>query len=139
MARRLGPNEIVYSESDQWAGPLSGMVRRVLVADLAQSLPAGMVLLSGGVPARLSVALDILRFDADPAGQVVLVTRWQAIGRGDAAIGAPQAGRIVLPGGGSDAAAIATTMSQAVARLAHSMAATLAADSRLASAPQAIR
>src|SRR5580700_11029218 len=44
LARRRGPNRIDYAEDERWAGPLDAMVRRVLAADLATRLPAGMTL-----------------------------------------------------------------------------------------------
>jgi uncharacterized protein len=74
MARRLNSDEISYSEYDRWAGPLDDMVRRVLIADLDARFPPGMVLIDNNPasPASLTIAVDVLRFDADAAGQVTL-------------------------------------------------------------------
>ena len=120
IARRRGANEIVFSEEERWAGPLDDMMRRVLADDLAARLPAGVMLVESSAkpPPGATIALDVSRFDADEAGTVTLVARWEAIGRNGAALGAPRESTIVEPGSGKDAAAVVAAMSRAVAALA---------------------
>lgn len=120
MARRVGSDEISYAEYERWAGPLDEMVRRVLIVDLDGRLAPGMTLIENRTasPASLTISVDILRFDADTTGLVKLDARWEMLGRAGGLIGAPHNARIVEPGSGQDAAAIATTMSRAVADLA---------------------
>ena len=127
IARRRGANEIVFSEEERWAGPLDDMMRRVLADDLAARLPAGVMLVeSSAKPAPgVTIALDVSRFDADESGAVTLAARWEAIGRNGAPLGAPRESIIVEPGSGKDAAAVAATMSRAVAALAARIAAGL--------------
>jgi hypothetical protein len=127
MARRLNSDEISYSEYDRWAGPLDDMVRRVLIADLEGRLPPGMVLIDDNPtsPASLTIAVDVLRFDADAAGQVTLKARWQMLDRSGSLVGIPRDAMIVKPGSGRDAEAVAATMSGAVADLATQIAASL--------------
>jgi hypothetical protein len=127
MARRLNSDEISYSEYDRWAGPLDDMVRRVLIADLEGRLPLGMILIDNNPtsPASLTIAVDVLRFDADAAGQVTLKARWQMLDRSGSLVGIPRDAMIVKPGSGRDAEAIAATMSDAVADLATQIAASL--------------
>jgi uncharacterized lipoprotein YmbA len=127
MARRLNSDEISYSEYDRWAGPLDDMVRRVLVADLDGRLPPGMVLIDNNPtsPASLTIAVDVLRFDADAAGQVTLKARWQMLDRSGSLVGIPRDAVIVKPGSGRDAEAVAATMSGAIADLASQIAASL--------------
>jgi hypothetical protein len=127
MARRLNSDEISYSEYDRWAGPLDDMVRRVLSADLEGRLPLGMILIDNNPtsPASLTIAVDILRFDADAAGQVTLKARWQMLDRSGSLVGIPHDAMIVKPGSGRDAEAVAATMSGAVADLATQIAASL--------------
>jgi hypothetical protein len=127
MARRLNSDEISYSEYDRWAGPLDDMVRRVLSADLEGRLPLGMILIDNNPtsPASLTIAVDILRFDADAAGQVTLKARWQMLDRSGSLVGIPHDAMIVKPGSGRDAEAVAATMSGAVADLASQIAASL--------------
>ena len=127
MARRLNSDEISYSEYDRWAGPLDEMFRRVLIADLEGRLPPGMILIDNNPtsPASLTIAVDILRFDADAAGQVTLKARWQMLDRSGSLVGIPRDAMIVKPGSGRDAEAVAATMSGAVADLATQIAASL--------------
>ena len=127
MARRLNSDEISYAEYDRWAGPLDEMVRRVLIADLDGRLAPGMVLIENNPasPASRTIAVDILRFDADAAGLVTLKARWEVLGRAGSPVGIPHDAMIVKPGSGRDAEAVAATMSGAVADLATQIAASL--------------
>jgi hypothetical protein len=126
MARRLNSDEISYSEYDRWAGPLDEMFRRVLIADLEGRLPLGTILIDNPTsPANLTIAVDVLRFDADAAGQVTLKARWQMLDRSGSLVGIPRDATIVKPGSGQDAEAVAATMSLAVADLATQIAANL--------------
>jgi hypothetical protein len=127
MARRLNSDEISYSEYDRWAGPLDEMFRRVLIADLDGRLPFGMILIDNNPtsPASLTIAVDVLRFDADAGGQVTLKARWQMLDRSGSLVGVPRDAMIVKPGSGRDAEAVAATMSGAVADLATQIAASL--------------
>jgi hypothetical protein len=127
MARRLNSDEISYSEYDRWAGPLDDMVRRVLIADLDGRLPPGMILIDNNPasPASLTIVVDVLRLDADAAGQVTLKARWQMLDRSGSLVGIPRDAMIVKPGSGRDAEAVAATMSSAVADLATQIAASL--------------
>jgi uncharacterized lipoprotein YmbA len=120
MARRVGSDEVSYAEYERWAEPLDGMVRRVLFADLDSRLAPGTTLIENHTAssASLTISVDILRFDADVIGLVKLDARWKMFGRAGDLVGMPHNARIVQPGSGPDAAAIATTMSRAVADLA---------------------
>ena len=127
MARRLNSDEISYSEYDRWAGPLDDMVRRVLIADLDGRLAPNMVLIEDNPssPASLTLAVDVIRFDADAAGLVALNARWEILGRAGSLVGPPHDAMIVEPGSGREAKAVAATMSRAVADLAAHIAASL--------------
>jgi hypothetical protein len=127
MARRLNSDEISYSEYDRWAGPLDEMFRRVLIADLEGRLPPSMILIDNNPtsPASLTIAVDVLRFDADATGQVTIKARWEMLDRSGSLVGIPRDAMILKPGSGRDAEAVAATMSDAVADLATQIAATL--------------
>ncbi len=128
IARQIGPNQLEYAESDRWAGPLDDMVRRVLAADLRPLLPAGTALVASdsSAPAGLTVAVEVSRFDADKAGRVTLDATWETLDKTAKVTGAPRAANIVEPGSDPDAAAVAATMSRAVAGLAGNIAAGIA-------------
>jgi uncharacterized protein len=136
IARRLGPNQLDYAEYERWAGPLDEMIRRVLAADLRPRLAAGAVLIDtdSAASADVTIAVDIARFDADKAGQVMLEAGWEKLGKNGAVVGVPGSARIVEPGSGPDTAAVAAAMSRAVAGLAANIASTIGGE-----APTAIR
>jgi hypothetical protein len=129
MARRLNSDEISYSETDRWAGPLDEMVRRVLIADLDGRLAPGMILIETNPASQASrtIAVDILRFDADAAGLVTLKARWELLGRAGSLVGAPRNAVIVKTGSGRDSEAVAITMSSALADLSGDIATGLGA------------
>jgi uncharacterized protein len=129
MARRLNSDEISYSETDRWAGPLDEMVRRVLIADLDGRLAPGMILVENNPTSQASrtIAVDILRFDADATGLVTLKARWELLGRAGSLVGAPRNAMIVKSGSGRDGEAVAATMSRALADLSGDIAAGLGA------------
>jgi uncharacterized protein len=124
IARQIGPNQLEYSQSDRWAGPLDDMVRRVLSADLRPLLPAGMALVAddSSAPAGRTVAVEVSRFDADKTGQVTLDATWETLDKNAKVIGVPREVSIVEPASGSDTAAVAATMSRAVTKLANNIA-----------------
>jgi uncharacterized lipoprotein YmbA len=124
IARRLGPNQLDYAEYDRWAGPLDEMIRRVLAADLRSRLPTGTVLIdSDSLPAAdLTIAIDIRSFDADKSGRVTLNASWEILNKNAKIVGIPSDAILVESPAGSDTAAVAATMSRAVAVLAGNIA-----------------
>jgi hypothetical protein len=133
IARRIGPNQLEYAETDRWAGPLDEMVRRVLADDLRPLLTTGTALVGAdsSAPADLTVAVEVIRFDADKAGAVTLAATWETLGKNAKVVGAPREANIVEPARGSDDGAIAATMSRALAKLAADIAAGLGGGGRL--------
>jgi len=125
IARRLGPNQLEYAEAERWAGPLDDMTRRVLSADLRPLLPAGTTMVDddSSASADMTIAIEMARFDADKGGRVVLNASWETLGTNGKVVGLPREEKIIEPGTGSDAAAVAATMSRALARLADRIAA----------------
>ncbi|MGH7030051.1 MAG: PqiC family protein [Stellaceae bacterium] len=125
IARRIGPNQLDFSETERWAGPLDDMVRRVLSADLRTRLPPGMVMVENdsAAPANLTIAINVSRFDAYKSGRVTLEAGWEMLGKSAAIVAAPSEARIIEPASGSDTAALAATMSRALATLADRIAA----------------
>jgi uncharacterized lipoprotein YmbA len=125
IARQIGPNQLEYAEGDRWAGPLDEMSRRVLAADLRPRLPQGTVLIDNdsSAPANSTVAVEVARFYADKTGRVTLDASWEVLDNNGKVIGAPREAKIVELPVGSDSAAVAATMSRAVATLAGNIAA----------------
>lgn len=75
IARPSGQYGFAVYPNDLWAEPLAGMLQTVLVEDLAQRLPAATVTAGNGAigtPADLFLEIDLLRFDPDASGTIVL-------------------------------------------------------------------
>lgn len=67
--------QIDIHQNDLWAEPLAAMLQSAMVEDLASRLPATTVLGAGGSispSADLLLETNVLRFDPDPDGQMVL-------------------------------------------------------------------
>jgi uncharacterized lipoprotein YmbA len=123
---RSGPgNAIEVSDVDRWAAPLDELVRNALTADLRSRLPPGTVLAPGDTAPEgtRTIMLNVLHFMADQSGRVVLDTDW-SVQRANRH-GMPQHAEIQVEGSGKSGAAVAATMSQAVAQLADRIAAAL--------------
>jgi uncharacterized lipoprotein YmbA len=63
---------------ERWGEPLGDMIGRVLAEDLNQRLPGTSVFTEAGsisADATLRVELDVLRFDLDASGTVVLLAQ----------------------------------------------------------------
>ncbi len=74
IVRVAGAARLRIAENDWWGEPLRAMLRRVLVADLAQRLPSSDVLADEGTLAArpdAEVEMDVQRFDRGPGGPVV--------------------------------------------------------------------
>ena len=85
IVTREGSNQMRLAEFDKWAEPLEPLLTRIMAEDLYALLDASDVIpipQRGDVPLDRVIEVDIGRFDADAAGQVVLDARWR-IFRGD--------------------------------------------------------
>ncbi|MDH3269897.1 MAG: PqiC family protein [Gemmatimonadota bacterium] len=77
---RVGENEIALAESDRWAEPLPDNLARALEENLSALLPGASFV---SYPWYASAAPDygievqVRRFEADSAGEVVLDATWQ--------------------------------------------------------------
>jgi uncharacterized lipoprotein YmbA len=70
-----GVYEFSSYPNDVWAEPLADMLQGVMVQELSQRLPGATVLPDGGAigaPADAVVEVNVLRFDPDAAGDVIL-------------------------------------------------------------------
>ena len=125
IARRLGPNQLEYAESERWAGPIDDMTRRVLSTDLRTRLPASTTMITDDspTPADMTIAIEMSRFDADNEGRVALDASWEILDKNGKVVGVPRQQKIVEPVIGPDAAAVAAAMSRALAGLADNIAA----------------
>jgi uncharacterized lipoprotein YmbA len=78
IARPAGAYQFASYANALWAEPLGEMLQSVMVQDLAQVLPDATVTASGGAVAAapgVLVEINILRFDPDPDGQILLLAQ----------------------------------------------------------------
>ena len=84
MVRYSDPYQLQTSEFERWGEGFSDMTTRVLVENLAQRLPHEQVFAASGAlttAGDVSVEVDIVRFEPDPQGTVLLDARWAAVPR----------------------------------------------------------
>jgi hypothetical protein len=81
MVRGESANQLQISSQDRWAGDLGEMIRRVLTQDLASRLPPGMVIApeSPAPPRAYGLVIDILTFQPQTGGEVVLDADWTVL------------------------------------------------------------
>jgi uncharacterized protein len=79
IVTRVSPNRIDPSEYDQWAEPLETSFNRVLGQNLSVLLPINRLMFFPWESTRspaYQVEVDVLRFEANGAGDVQLSARW---------------------------------------------------------------
>lgn len=106
-----------------WAAPLSALARQALARDLADRLPGASVLMPGdpNPPGKARrVHVNLLEFRPDASGRVTLEADWSAETSEQVP---PKTGRFHLQiPGGANPSAEAATMSEALGRLADTIA-----------------
>lgn len=120
LVRMKDATALDISRDDRWASPLDSMVRSVLAEDLRQRLGADTVMLPGDPPAggeTWSLALNVTRFAADPAGRVMLQADWTLLDAAGA-VRARRSERIDAQAANPEADAVVTAMSGALGQLA---------------------
>jgi len=79
IVTRVSPNRIDLSENDHWAEPLEANFSRVLGQNLAVLLPVSRLVSFPWESTRspaYQVEVEVLRFEANAAGDVQLSARW---------------------------------------------------------------
>ena len=79
LATRIASTEVKFSPTERWAEPLSASIRRVLAENLSVLLGTEEIVpfpWSVGTHVDWVVAVDVLRFERTPGGQVEVAARW---------------------------------------------------------------
>lgn len=118
-------HQLEVRETHQWASSLEPMVIHTLAFDLANRLPAGMVILPGqarpaGAMRSLYVTFEDLAMGTD--GVFVLDARWTIVEAGRPTVAGHER---VTVNGGTDGEGVAAAMSQALGQLADRLVARL--------------
>ncbi len=127
IVTRTGPNEFHLAEFNQWGGPLEGEFSRVLAENLSVLLPGHRVAIfpwNMPYPAQYRVQVTVVRFEADPSGEVGLVARWSIAGKDGKMLRAVQSS-LREAAGRQDYDATVAAMSRALAGLSREIASAL--------------
>ena len=79
LATRVASTELVFSPRDRWAEPLGSSIRRVIAQNLSATLGTDDISAFPwpvGTQLDWAVAVDVLRFERTPDGQVDVAARW---------------------------------------------------------------
>jgi uncharacterized lipoprotein YmbA len=112
--------KLMLSEGEQWAEPLKEGVIRVLTVQLAVTLNSNRIFslpLRQRRPLDFQVAIDVLRFDGIPGGDVVLGARWTVLSGDGKDLLLSQVSLIRESTGGPEVAQIVEAQSRAIAKL----------------------
>jgi uncharacterized lipoprotein YmbA len=125
LVAQTAPNSLTISEQDRWGAPLEDMFRRVLTQNLIQRVPQGQVIMPEGTAPNGTklIAIDILKFQREPSGTVVLDGSWTVSHAGSDDPGMQHTLELKSPVVQEGAAAQAHAMSQLVGLLADTIAA----------------
>lgn len=80
LVTRSGTNRMNVADFDQWVEPLDGIFKRTLAENLSNRLVTDQIVTlptRRNLPLDYQVEIDVVRFDADAAGNVVLDVRWR--------------------------------------------------------------
>jgi uncharacterized lipoprotein YmbA len=78
IAKGTGDYQFGVYSNELWADRLDDMLQSVMVQDLAQRLPAATVIGSGGsigMSSDVLIEINVLRFDPDSTGKIILTTQ----------------------------------------------------------------
>lgn len=125
LVTRIGANKMMLADFDQWAEPLDGALPRTLSENLSRQLATEQVFVlptTRDVRLDYRVEVDIARFDANGAGQVVLDARWWLFRRGGKLV---QSGRSTIEesvGQSTDRQGVVAAMSEGLGQLSSDIA-----------------
>lgn len=124
MVRQSAPNQLTISSEHRWGAPLGAMTREVLTQDLNARLREDRVVLpdSPAPPGTLAIVLDLLRFERDASGSVVLEGSFSVFAPEKDTPLARRAFHLTEPSGSGDFADQARAMSALLGRLADQIA-----------------
>jgi uncharacterized protein len=124
IVRRISANRLDIDELDRWAAPLEDIVQYVLTQDLAARMAPGKVIQPGAslpTGALQRIIINVMTFEADLDGGVILRAQWTIKREDPAAARVSNNEYIAINAGSGDTDALAAGMSRALAELADRM------------------
>jgi uncharacterized lipoprotein YmbA len=129
MVIRTSPNGMRLAEFERWAEPLKDNFERALMQNLSHLLSTNRMTRFLGqvkIPLDYRVALEVVRFEGEPGGKVVLEARWIVFNGKDKAPLLMMKTTLRKPWeDGKDYEALAAAMSEALADLSKEVAETV--------------
>ena len=125
IVSRVGANELILAEFDQWAEPLPDSVTQVLAENLTRLLSTHGIEVEPEMRANRSayrIGVAVLRFERDDAGDCVLQARWTLVDEDAQTTRAQNAFDVRMPIEASGYEAIAAAMSRALGALSRDIA-----------------
>ena len=125
IVQRSGSNQLHYAGSDRWAEPLKSAFSRTLADNLAALLQSDRVTLypwPRTTRPDYQVSVDVMRFDANADGTVMLMAGWKVIRPEDKSVVARNRTSYTEATGKLDYPAIVAAQSHAVERLSRDIA-----------------
>ncbi len=124
IVRRGSGDRLQIDGEHRWGAPFDEMVQQVLTQDLVDRLPPGEVVLpSGPAPSGTeSIVVDLLQFQSDAGGAVVLQGSWSLLPSGQDTPALVRDFRYEESAGAHDYGAEADAMSRLLGRLADDIA-----------------
>ncbi|MGD8874463.1 MAG: PqiC family protein [Gammaproteobacteria bacterium] len=132
IVHRSGDNQLHFADADRWAEPLKTTFTRTLAENLSVMLPSDRISLypwSRSTRIDYQIGIDVLRFDADANGKVVLVAGWEIIRPDDSTVVSRHRRSYTEAAGGIVYPAIVAAQSRAVERLARDIVTAITAQS----------
>jgi uncharacterized lipoprotein YmbA len=134
LVRYADPYELKTSEFDRWGEGMPEMLTRVLINDLQSRWPRSHVVEASGpltVPSDATIEVDISRFEAEPAGTVVLTAQWVLQREGKKA--QVRSEQIRIDAAANDPNDLVAAMSDAVGQLSSRIASSVSSETATAS------
>jgi uncharacterized protein len=128
LVTKTSENEIDVALDDQWVGPLADNIAAVLSENISLMIPSDRVVqlpVSASVPVDYEVRLEIVGFERQPDGSVLLVARWTVFGDGGRRLVAMSRSDFRAVDVANDYPAITRAMSSLLAALSREIASTL--------------
>jgi uncharacterized lipoprotein YmbA len=133
IVTRIDDHRLVYSTQNRWAEPVDQAFERTLRQDLATALaPTGITVPPHAGAPTYDLDVEVLRFERRGADRIELWARW--IVRADGKRVDSGETRILVPMSSRDNDAMASALSQAIARMATEISERITHQDRAASA-----
>jgi uncharacterized protein len=131
IVTRESNNELALAKFNEWAAPLSANITSVLTENLSILVPTDRIATNpANVAIDKEVAVEIINFERDATGDVVLLARWTIIGNSGRRLLAMRRSGLRAEDVPMDYNAIAAAMSQLLGELSRDIAAEINAASR---------